>query len=88
MRASDRTVGLPIGTRVVRNDPFPGRRPPRFGWVMPHQPEYTHGAFPVRWDDGIWQAQLDASDVTVVPSHVTTVTLIPQWSASKARAVS
>lgn len=54
----DRTVGLPIGTRVCK----PGSRP-RFGTVMPHEPEYSSGDFPVRFDDGFWEV-LDASYVT------------------------
>jgi hypothetical protein len=55
----DRMVGLPIGMRVQKR----GRA--RLGTVMPHEPEYSRGAFPVRFDDGIWEV-LDASDVTVL----------------------
>jgi hypothetical protein len=32
---------------------------------MPHEPEFSHGLFPVRLDDGIWQI-FDASDVVVL----------------------
>lgn len=90
--AVDQTVlGLPIGTRVMRVDPFPDlRRRSRLGWVVPHQPEYSRGSFPVRWDDGIWEAGLDVSDVTVVPEQEqeATVTTLPLRSTSRtARAV-
>jgi hypothetical protein len=53
--------GLPIGTRVQKAT---GRRV-REGVVMPHEPEHSHGSFPVRFDDGIWE-MLDASYVTVL----------------------
>jgi hypothetical protein len=76
----DRTVGLPIYTRVCK----PGSRP-RFGTVMPHEPEYSHGSFPVRFDDGIWE-MLDVSYVTVVENA--TVTTITPRSARKTQAVS
>ncbi len=61
-REPDRTVGLPVGTRVCnrRN----GSRA-RYGTVMPHEPEWSHGRFPVRWDDQFWQL-CNVSDVTVV----------------------
>jgi hypothetical protein len=46
----DRTVGLPVGTRVFTR----GRC--RRGTVMPHPPKYFPGQFPVRFDDRmIWE---------------------------------
>ncbi len=57
----DRTVGLPIGTRVWNR--MPGDRA-RFGTVMPHEPEWSWGGFPVRWDDGFWEIR-DVTYVTV-----------------------
>jgi hypothetical protein len=33
---------------------------------MYHAAEYSHGRFSVRWDNGIWEAQLDVSYVTAV----------------------
>lgn len=75
-RVVDRTIPLPIGTRVVRNPVEPctccdipaDRRPyPLFGTVMPYDEEYSRGDFSVRWDDsGIWEASLDVSYVTAV----------------------
>ena len=59
----DRMVGLAIGTRVHK--PSTEGRPGRFGTVMPHEPEYSRGGFPVRFDDGFWE-MLDVSYVTVV----------------------
>jgi hypothetical protein len=56
----DRTVGLPIGTRVRKLGTAA-----RFGTVMLHEPEYSRGGFPVRFDDGIWEV-LDVSYVTVM----------------------
>jgi hypothetical protein len=56
----DRTVGLPIGTRVRKL----GSRA-RFGTVMPHEPEHSRGGFPVRFDDGFWEV-LDTSYVVVL----------------------
>ncbi len=32
---------------------------------MPYEPEHSHGLFPVRLDDGIWQ-KCHASDVIVL----------------------
>ncbi len=74
--AVDRTVPLPIGTRVVRNPVEPCSccdisanrrpRPPQFGTVMPYDEEYSRGSFSVRWDSGIWEAGLDVSYVTAV----------------------
>ncbi len=70
----DRTVGLPIGTRVRKL----GSR--RFGTVMPHQPEYSRGSFPVRFDDQIWEV-LDVSYVTAVAQEATaTVTALHRRS--------
>lgn len=73
----DRTVALPIGTRVVRNLPEPcschadlvaarRRRHREFGTVMPYGVEFSRGEFPVRWDSGFWEAQLDVAYVTAV----------------------
>jgi hypothetical protein len=53
--------GLPVGTRVQKGR---GART-RTGVVMHHEPEHSHGSFPVRFDDGIWE-MLDASYVTVL----------------------
>lgn len=53
--------GIPAGTRVQMKGT--GHR--RQGIVMPYEPEYSHGSFPVRFDDGIWQV-LNASYVVVV----------------------
>ena len=59
---SDRTNrGLSIGTRVRKGT---GARA-RTGVVMPHEPEHTHGSFPVRFEDGIWE-RCDATEVTVL----------------------
>ncbi len=63
-RGSGASGGLPIGTRVVRNH-RPAGRLPRFGTVMPHEPEHSRGCFPVRFDDCIWET-CTVSDVTVV----------------------
>lgn len=52
------SAGLPVGTRVQARGT--GRR--RQGVVMPYEPEYSHGSFPVRFDDGIWEV-LNASYV-------------------------
>jgi hypothetical protein len=71
----DRRVPLPKGTRVVRNlvdscrccdNRSADRRPRQFGTVMPYDEQFSHGGFPVRWDNGIWEAQLDVSYVTAV----------------------
>ncbi|MGH3898906.1 MAG: hypothetical protein ACRDTA_11790 [Pseudonocardiaceae bacterium] len=75
-------VGLAVGTRVVRDHRPPGARP-RFGTVMSHDPEFSRGCFPVRFDDGIWE-QCNASDVTVVTGAVVT-TITTARSARKAR---
>jgi hypothetical protein len=53
--------GLPVGTRVQKGAGCYVRA----GTVMPHEPEYSRGGFPVRFDDGIWE-MLDASYVTVL----------------------
>lgn len=60
-----RTASLPIGTRVWNRRP--GSRA-RFGTVMQHEPQWSRGSFPVRWDDGFWEV-LNASYVTVVPKE-------------------
>ena len=54
------SAGLPAGTRVQVKS---GAQ--QTGTVMPHEPEYSHGLFPVRLDDGIWQI-FDATDVVVL----------------------
>ncbi len=75
--AADRTAGLPLGTRVVRNPVEPcsccddrdksvNRRPALFGTVMTCSMEFSRGCFSVRWDSGIWEAQLDVCDVSAV----------------------
>jgi hypothetical protein len=52
--------GLAAGTRVqMRNGA--GQK----GTVMPYEPEYSHGRFPVRLDNHIWQT-CNASDVIVL----------------------
>ncbi|MGH3753166.1 MAG: hypothetical protein ACRDRP_10785 [Pseudonocardiaceae bacterium] len=63
--ASHHEAGLPIGTRVWNRRP--GSRA-RFGTVMPHEPQWSRGSFPVRWDDGFWEV-LDVSYVTVAPKE-------------------
>lgn len=50
-------VGLPTGTRV--------RVGARTGTVMDHQPQYSRGSFPVRFDDCIWEIH-NVGDVTVL----------------------
>jgi hypothetical protein len=52
--------GLPAGTRVRVKG---GAQ--QTGTVMPYEPEYSHGGFPVRLDDGIWRI-FDANDVVVL----------------------
>lgn len=52
--------GLPAGTRVQMKD-----RTRQKGTVMPYEPEYSHGLFPVRLDNGIWQ-KCHTSDVIVL----------------------
>ncbi|MGH3899317.1 MAG: hypothetical protein ACRDTA_13965 [Pseudonocardiaceae bacterium] len=66
--------GLPVGTRVVRDHRPPGARP-RFGTVMPYEPEHSRGCFPVRFGDGIWET-CGLSDVTVVATVATTITTV------------
>ena len=55
-------VALPAGTRVQKRET--GHRI-RAGTVMPYEPEYSRGSFPVRFDDGVWEV-LNASYVTVL----------------------
>lgn len=45
---------------------------PLGGVVQPYEPEYSHGTFPVRFDDGIWR-KMTIDDVTVVapPTPIT-----------------
>lgn len=38
---------------------------PLHGVVQPYEPQYSDGAFPVRFDNGIWRT-MTANDVTVV----------------------
>jgi hypothetical protein len=52
--------GLPAGTRVQMRS-----RAWLKGTVMPYEPEYSHGRFPVRLDNCIWQT-CNASDVIVL----------------------
>lgn len=52
--------GLPAGTRVQMRS-----RTWQKGTVMPYEPEYSHGRFPVRLDNCIWQT-CNASDVIVL----------------------
>ncbi len=94
--AVDRTVPLPIGTRVMRipvepcsccGDPFglanANRRPPLFGTVMCHAEAVgSRGGFSVRWDSGIWEAGLDVSYVTAV-SQEATVTALPRSTRTR-----
>lgn len=60
--------GLPVGTHVQNRRTGRQRRT---GVVMPHEPEYSRGCFPVRFDDGIWE-RCDASDVIRVDATTTT----------------
>ncbi len=95
--AVDRTVPLPIGTRVMRIpvescsccDTSASRRarPPLFGTVMCHAKGVcSRGGFSVRWDSGIWEAGLDVSYVTAV-SQEATVTALSRSTRTR-RAVS
>jgi hypothetical protein len=52
--------GLPAGTRVQMKN-----RTRQQGTVMPYEPEYSHGRFPVRLDNCIWQT-CNATDVIVL----------------------
>ena len=52
--------GLPAGTRVQMRS-----QSRQQGVVMPYEPEYSHGRFPVRLDNCIWQT-CNASDVIVL----------------------
>ncbi|MGH3902030.1 MAG: hypothetical protein ACRDTA_28010 [Pseudonocardiaceae bacterium] len=93
--AVDRTVPQPIGTRGVRNPVEPclccgypfgranaNRRPPLSGTVMCHAAAYSRGGFSVRWDNGIWEAQLDVSYVTAVSeATVTPISRLPHKRA-------
>jgi hypothetical protein len=58
----DRSVGLAIGTRVWNGKPGALAR---FGEVMAHEPQYSQGGFPVRFDDQLWEV-LDVSYVTPI----------------------
>ncbi len=78
--AGDRSIGLPIGTRVWNRQP--GARA-RFGTVMQYSPEYSQGSFPVRFDDEIWE-MLDVSYVTAVsPDEEATIRSEPQRPAPR-----
>jgi hypothetical protein len=52
--------GLPAGTRVQMRSQSQQQEV-----VMPYEPEYSHGRFPVRLDNCIWQT-CNASDVIVL----------------------
>ncbi len=55
---------------------------------MSHAAEYARGSFSVRWDNGIWEAQLDASYVTAVSQEEeATVTPISSRRLPRKRAV-
>lgn len=41
---------------------------------MPHDPQYSNGCFPVRWDDQVWE-RCNASDVSVVETATVVATL-------------
>jgi hypothetical protein len=78
--SGDRSVGLPIGTRVWNGKP--GARA-RFGTVMQYSPEYSQGSFPVRFDDQIWEV-LDVSYVTAVsPDKEAAIRSEPQHRAPR-----
>ena len=68
--------GQPAGTRVQLRS----RTQPQ-GTVMPYEPEYSHGLFPVRLDNGIWQ-KCHASDVIVLDTPKTA----DQWRGVRASA--
>ncbi len=51
---------------------------------MSHAAAYSRSSFSVRWDSGIWEAQLDVSDVTAVEEEATVTPL----SSRRTRAVS
>ncbi|MGH4001275.1 MAG: hypothetical protein ACRDTJ_27890, partial [Pseudonocardiaceae bacterium] len=63
------TAGLPIGTRVRRGD--------REGTVMPHEPEFSRGRFPVRFDDAIWEV-CNRNDVGILDAGVCPVNWYPR----------
>ncbi|MGH3896908.1 MAG: hypothetical protein ACRDTA_01390 [Pseudonocardiaceae bacterium] len=65
MTAAPVTCGevLPVGTRVRKHNDIHLVRP---GTVAHHEPQYSQGRFPVRWDDGIWETA-DCSDVVMLP---------------------
>lgn len=78
--AGDRSVGLPVGTRVWNRKS--GARA-RFGTVMPYSPEYSQGSFPVRFDDQIWEI-LDVFYVTAVsPDEEAAIRSQPQCRAPR-----
>ena len=52
--------GLPAGTRVQLRDGAKLK-----GTVMPYEREYSHGLFPVRLDNYIWQ-KCHVTDVIVL----------------------
>jgi hypothetical protein len=66
--------GLPAGTRVQLRS-----RTQPTGTVMPYEPAYSHGLFPVRLDNGIW-LKCDPSDVIVLDTteRIRSVAL-PDW---------
>lgn len=59
--------GLPTGTKVRHRKKDPTGQ---VGTVMPHEPQWSHGGFPVRWTDGIWE-RCDRSTVVTVVTSVT-----------------
>ncbi len=79
-----RLAGLAVGTRVVRDHRPPGARP-RLGTVMPCDPEFSRGCFPVRFDDGVWE-RCNASDVTVLAGAAVVTTITTGRGVRDARA--
>jgi hypothetical protein len=61
----DSRVSLPPGTRVWNRKT--GNRA-RYGTVMPYQPQYWQGCFPVRFDDEVWE-WCDTGNVTTAPTE-------------------
>jgi hypothetical protein len=50
------------------------------GTVMAHNPQFSNGAFPVRWDSGIWEPGVTIAEVMVVtpPPDADVVELTPR----------
>ena len=55
--------GLPAGTRVQMRS-----RSRQQGVVMPYEPEYSHGRFPVRLDNCIWQTCRRCGSYSFLPT--------------------